>query len=118
MSRPRFLADNDLNEYIIAGVLRRVPSAEFVRCREVDLARRPDSEVLEYAARADLIVVSYDVNTMPASAYDRLGSGRVVTGLLVAHQDDPIAPIIDSLVLIWLSTDAEEWQGRVEFLPL
>jgi len=118
VSRPRFLADNDLDDHIIDGVLRRVPGADFVRCREVDLARQPDPEVLEYAAREGLIVVSHDVNTMPASAYDRLRDGRIVSGLLVAQQEDPIAPIIDSLVLIWLSTEAEDWEGKVEFLPL
>ena len=29
MSRPRFLADNDLNEHIIDGALRREPAEEW-----------------------------------------------------------------------------------------
>lgn len=118
MSRPRFLADHDLRERIVAGVLRRVPAAELLRCREVGLDRHPDPDVLDYAARHGLIVVSHDVNTMPASAYERLREGRIPAGLLMARQEDPIAPIIDSRVPIWLSTDAEEWHGTVEFLPL
>ena len=35
MSRPRFLADHDLNEHIVAGVLRREPTLEWVRVRDV-----------------------------------------------------------------------------------
>ena len=34
MSRPRFLADHDLNEHIIDGVLRREPAVEFLRARD------------------------------------------------------------------------------------
>jgi hypothetical protein len=38
MSRPRFLADNDLNDAIVVGVRRREPTAEFARLRELGLA--------------------------------------------------------------------------------
>ncbi len=37
MSRPRFLADHDLNEHIVTGVLRREPAAEFLCVREFGL---------------------------------------------------------------------------------
>ncbi len=68
MSRPRFLSDHDVNEHIIDGVLRREPAVEFVRAREVGVDGRPDPEVLEYAEAQGFIVVSHDVNTMPAHA--------------------------------------------------
>jgi hypothetical protein len=34
MSRPRFLADNDLNDAIVVGVRRREPTVEFARLRD------------------------------------------------------------------------------------
>jgi hypothetical protein len=34
MSRPRFLADHDLNEYILTGLLRREPAVQCLRVRE------------------------------------------------------------------------------------
>jgi hypothetical protein len=46
MSRPRFLADHDLNEHILDGVSRRETALAFVRARDVGLADRPDPEVL------------------------------------------------------------------------
>jgi predicted nuclease of predicted toxin-antitoxin system len=70
MSQPKLLADHDLNEHIIVGVLRRAPGVEFRRVREVGLHERPDPEVLAYAADHGFIVVSHDVNTMPAAAYE------------------------------------------------
>ena len=118
MSRPRFLADHDVNEHILDGALRREPAIEVLRARDVGLGDRPDAEVLEFAAAQGMIVVSHDVNIMPAHAYARLAAGRPVAGLLMVKQTDPIGPIIDSLVLIWSASEAEEWHGQVVFLPL
>ena len=39
-------------------------------------------------------------------------------GLILAHQRSPIAGIIEDLLLIWASSEAEEWAGKVTFLPL
>ena len=40
--KPRFLADHDLNETIVTGVLRAEPSVEFRRVREFGIADRTD----------------------------------------------------------------------------
>ena len=118
MSRPRFLADHDLNEHIIDGVLRREPTVEFLRARDVGMSQRPDPEVLEYAASQGLIIVSHDVNTMPGYAVGRMNAGQLVAGLLMVQQTHPIGPIIDALVIISSASEAEEWQGQIVFLPL
>jgi hypothetical protein len=47
-----------------------------------------------------------------------LDTGGTMTGLLMVQQTKPIGPVIDSLVLIWSASEAEEWTGRVRFLPL
>jgi hypothetical protein len=90
MSRPSFLADHDLNEHIIDGVLRREPAAEFMRARDRGLADKPDSELLAFAADRGFLVVSHDVNTMTAHAYARLTSGDPMSGLLMVRQTEPI----------------------------
>ncbi|MGA2706327.1 MAG: DUF5615 family PIN-like protein [Isosphaeraceae bacterium] len=118
MSRPRFLADNDLNDAIAVGVLRREPAAEFARLRDLGLATRSDPEVLDFAARENWIVVSHDVNTMREAGSNRLAVGLPMNGLLLAHQRTPVSAIIESLLLIWAASEAEEWACQVEFLPL
>ena len=118
MSRPRFLADNDLNDAIVVGVGRREPAAEFARLRDIGLATRTDPEVLEFASGENWIVVSHDVNTMREVASARVAAGLPMNGLLLAHQHTPVSPIIDSLLLIWAASEAEEWTGQVNFLPL
>jgi hypothetical protein len=118
MSRPRFLADHDLNEHIVDGVLRREPAVEFIRVRDIGLGDRPDPEVLAFAAQQGFLVVSHDVNTMVGHAYARLAAGEAMVGLLMVRQSEPIAPVIDGLVLIWSASEAEEWTDQVRFLPL
>jgi len=118
VSRPRFLADHDFNEHILDGVLRRAPLAEISRVREYGLHAEDDGAVLQFAAENGLIVLSHDVNTMPAAAYARMGDGREMRGLLMVKQTDPIAAVIEDLVLIWSTSETEEWDRQVWFLPI
>ena len=118
MSRPKFLVDHDLNEQIVVGVLRGAPAAEFRRVRELGFATRNDAFLLDYAAGQGLIIVSHDVNTKPAAAYERLGDGRAVAGLFMVQQTYPVGPIIDQLLLIWSAIEQEEWANHVVFLPM
>jgi predicted nuclease of predicted toxin-antitoxin system len=118
MSRPRFLADNDLNDAIVVGVRRREPATEIARLRDLDLATQSDPEVLDFAARENWIVISHDVNTMGEAAWTRVAAGLPMNGVLFAHQRSPISLIIENLILIWAASEGEEWAGHVGFLPL
>jgi len=118
MSRPRFLADHDLNEMIIRLVLRLEPSVDFQRIRDVGLRQSPDLEVLDFAAQHDRILVSHDINTMPVAAKARLESGVPMRGLLLVHQSRSVSDIADSLILIWSASESEEWNDVITFLPI
>jgi hypothetical protein len=117
MSRPRFLADQDLHDAIVSGTLRHEPTIQFARLREFGLEQFSDAHVLRFAARENSIVVSHDVNSMTAAAFDMLAAGEPMYGLLLAHQSKPIAPVIESLLLIWSESEADEWIGRIAYLP-
>lgn len=117
MSRPRFLADHDLNEHLVQGVLRQEPSVEFLRVREVGMSAQSDEEILEYASREALLVVSHDVNTMPAAASTRLTSSGTFPGLFMVQQTLPMKSVIESIVLIWSASELEEWKDQIVYLP-
>jgi hypothetical protein len=118
MAHPRFLADHDLNEQIVRGVLRREPQVEFIRARDVAMDQAADQDMLAYAVKRGLVVISHDVSTMPAAATDRIKAGESMAGLLMVAQTTPVREIIDDLCLIWAASDASEWQDRIEYLPL
>jgi hypothetical protein len=89
-----------------------------VRARDVAMSDKPDEQVLEFAADNAFLLVSHDVNTMPAQASARLAAGRNMAGLLMVQQTQPIGPVIEDLLLIWSASEAEEWQDQIRFLPL
>lgn len=79
---------------------------------------RTDDQILELAAEHGFIVVSHDVSTMTAAAAERLRRSAPMAGLLLAPQTGPISPIATESVLIWSASEAQEWIGRIEYLPL
>jgi hypothetical protein len=117
MTPPRFLADHNFNEHIIVGVLRSAPQLVFLRVREVGLAEQPDPMIIAYAAGQGLLLVSHDVNTMPAAAYARMADGHLMSGLLLVPQVASIGAVIEDLLLVWSASDASEWENQVVFLP-
>ena len=117
MSRPRFLADHDLNDHMVTGVLRQEPAIEFIRVRDLGMSSRPDDEILAFAATEGWLVVSHDVNTMPAAAFAHREAGDAFAGLFMVPQRSPISRIIDNIVMILAASELEEWKNQVVFLP-
>ena len=79
----RLLADENLNHDLIRGVLRRMPSLDLVRVQDVGLRQVDDPSVLEWAAGERRIVLTHDVNTMPAFAFERIRRNQAMPGMFV-----------------------------------
>jgi hypothetical protein len=118
LATPRFLADEDLRHPIVKAVRRREPAVEFATIVELALAESNDSQVLEYANTHGWLVVSHDVNTMKASAEQRIATGLPLSGLFLVPQTRSTREVADSLILIWSASTLEEWQDRIVYLPL
>lgn len=99
MSRLRFLADHDPNEHIVTGVTRLNPGSELIRVRDVGLEAASDQEVLAYAFRESLCVVSHDVNTIAATAAATIAAGKQFSGLFLVRQTTPVRTAIETILL-------------------
>jgi hypothetical protein len=113
----RFQADADLNQIILLATVRREPSIDFQTAAVAGLANRRDTEVLVMAARDGRILVTHDQKTMPRYFAEFIATERS-PGLLVVPQHLAVPAVTDDLLLIWFSTEAEEWTNRISFLPL
>jgi hypothetical protein len=118
MSRPRFLADEDLRYSIVKAVRQLEPTLEIRTVIEEGQSSATDADVLEYAWQHSWIVVSHDVSTMKAAAEERLQAGEHIHGLFLAAQSRRTRVITDSLILIWSASEFAEWQDRIVYLPL
>lgn len=114
----RFLADADLNGAIVSGVLRREPSLDFLTAHAAGLRAIDDIGVLTLAAAHQRVLVSHDVGTMPAYFRAFRNAGKHSSGVFLIPQSLDVRAAIDELLLIWLTSEASEWENRLEWLPL
>ena len=114
----RFQADADLNKSIVTGVLRREPSVDFLTAQAAGLQGMRDPEVLASAANSQRVLVSHAVGTMPAHFRAFRSEARRSAGVFLIPQSLDVGSAIDELLLIWLASEASEWENRLEWLPL
>jgi Domain of unknown function (DUF5615) len=114
----RLATDEDFNNRILRGVLRRLPELDIVRVQDADLPRKEDPDVLEWAAREGRVLLSHDVATMRRHAYDRVSAGLPMPGLFEVSQELPVGVAIDEILLLAEGSLEGEWEGQVRYLPL
>ena len=114
--RARFQADEDFNQKIIAGLLRREPAVDIQTSKAAGLLGLPDPDVLASAAREGRILLSHDRDTMPAH-FERFVRDASSPGLLIVSQTLAVREAIEQLLLVWSASDAEEWRDWIGFLP-
>ena len=115
--KPRFQADADFNQKIIAGLRRREPALDFQTALKGNVIGRPDHEVLLLAARAGRILVTHDRRSMPGH-FARFIQKQASPGLLIVEQDLDLATAIDDLLLVWAASSSEEWENKIGFVPI
>lgn len=118
MTPVRYLFDEDCNARIVRGIRRRTSKFDLITVHEAGLSSTNDFDVLAHAAVEGRVVVSHDVRTMTVYASIRLVTGLPMAGLILIPQTYPVGQAIEDLLLIAEISTAEEWQGRVIFLPL
>ena len=114
----RLAVDEDFNNRILRGVLRRQPNLDSVRAQDAGLQGRGDPEVLEWAAREGRVLLSHDVTTMRQHAYDRIARGLPMPGVFEVSQVVPIGVAVEEILLLAECSNEGEWEGQVRFLPL
>jgi hypothetical protein len=114
----RFLADENLNNDIVRGIIRRNAQIDIVRVQDVELSGAADPDVLEWAARENRVLLSHDVATITKYAYQRIESSLEMPGVIEIPQALPIGEVIEDLVLIAEVSLEGEWKNQIIYLPL
>ena len=114
----RFAADENFNNDIVRGLLRRRPGLDIVRIQDSGLSGADDASVLNWAAREKRVLLSHDVSTLTNYAYRLVDLGHPMPGVFEVSPDLAIAAVIDDLLLLAECSLDDEWQGQVRYLPL
>jgi hypothetical protein len=95
-----------------------LPALDIVRVQDAGLLGKQDSEILEWAASENRILLTHDASTMTDHAYARVESGRQMPGVFEVGQEIPIKEAIADLMLIATCSLDGEYTGQVRYLPL
>jgi hypothetical protein len=114
----RLLADENLDNDVVRAILRQAPSLDIPRVQDVGLTGAEDPAVLAWAAAEGRVLVTHDVNTVPRYAYERVGRGERMPGVIIVPQRSSIAQCIEDLLVLAECSEEREWEGRILFLPL
>ncbi len=111
-------ADENFNNDLIRGVLRRNPEVDWVRVQDKGLAGATDPVVLDWCARHGRVLFTHDVSTMTHYARERVQGGLRMPGLFEVNRSVPLRKAIDDILLIAECSLEGEWEGQVRYLPI
>lgn len=113
----KFLADENFDNHILRGVLRRNQNIDIVRVQDVGLYSFDDETVLEAAATENRVLLTHDIKTIIAFAYERVKKGLPMPGVFEVSKSLSLKVVIEDILLLEASLP-DEWEGQVRFLPL
>ncbi|MBZ0170470.1 hypothetical protein MELA_02928 [Candidatus Methylomirabilis lanthanidiphila] len=114
----RLLADENFNNDIVRGLLRRKPDIDIVRTQDVGLSGTDDPTMLEWAARHGRVLLTHDVTTITRHAYERVQADQPMPGVFEVSRAVPIGTAIEDILLLTEYTLEGEWEGQIRYLPL
>ena len=115
---PLSVADENFNNDILRGLLRRNPSLDIVRIQDVGLVHAPDTDVLQWAAQENRVLLTHDQNTLTKFAYQRVVEGKRMSGVIEVNRSAPMSVAIDDILLLAVLSKNRELEGQIIYLPL
>ncbi|MGK7887966.1 MAG: DUF5615 family PIN-like protein [Leptolyngbyaceae cyanobacterium] len=113
----KWLADENFDNTILRGLLRRRPTLDIIRVQDIGLSGADDPTVLAWAADENRILLTHDVATVTNFAYERVAQSLPMPGVVEVHTDARIGQVIEDLLLIIDCTGEGELAGQIYYLP-
>ena len=113
-----YAADENFNNDIVWGLLRRNPELDILRVQDAGLTGVDDQTVLTWAADTRRILLTHDVKTITRYAYEQVIRGESMPGVEEVSRLLPIGLVIDDVLLLAEASTEDEWQGQILYLPL
>jgi hypothetical protein len=113
----RLLIDQDLDQDILRGLIRRIPQLDAMTAFEIGMSEASDPELLTWAAQAGRIIITHDRTTMPIHAAELMDEGENIAGLFVVLRRLPLHQVIDDLELMITCSENGEWLNVIRYLP-
>lgn len=114
----RLATDENFNNDILRGLIRRNADLDIVRIQDVGLSGKDDPTVLEWAAQENRVLLTHDVSTITDYAYQRVREGKPMPGVFEIGRGVSIGKAIEDILLLAEYSLEGEWEGQIRYLPL
>jgi hypothetical protein len=112
------LCDENFNNDILRGLLRRNQNMNSVRAQDVGLSGASDEVVLEWAAGQRRVLITHDVSTLTEFAFHRIRAGKSMSGVVEVSHAVPLRRAIEDILLLAECSRVGEWDDKILYLPL
>ena len=113
----KWLADENLRNAIVRGLLRRAPGFDIVRAQDAQISGEDDTVVLDWATRNGRAVLTHDVSTMIPAMRELLRISPCAPIVFVPDSLPDGLAIAEILLLDECSVE-DDWAAGVVYLPL
>lgn len=115
----KWLADENFDNDILRGVLRRTPDFDVVRAQDIpEISGSDDSAVLAWATADGRVLLTHDLATMVPAMLEQLRTAASCSPLVLVPDSVPIHLAIEEILLLNECSDEPDWAAGVIYLPL
>lgn len=114
-----FLLDENLPPRLRVAVQRLNPNINILRVGDpgTPILGTPDPDVLHYLELSQRLLVTDNRKSMPKHLEAHWAGGGHTWGLFWVRPQTPIGLLAQELMLIWETSEAEEWIDVVDWIP-
>lgn len=113
----KLVADENFDNQIVRGLLRRNPKLDIVRLQDVGLSGIDDPTILDWASKTNRVLLTHDVATITYYAYERIEQNLPMAGVIEIPMGASIGRTIADILLLIECSSEDEVRGQIHYLP-
>jgi predicted nuclease of predicted toxin-antitoxin system len=110
--------DENFDHHILRALLRRAPTLDARTVASAGLAGADDRAVLAWAASEGRVLLTHDVHTMTRYAFERVGRGEPMPGVIEVQARAAIGEVLEDLLLVLGCAVVDDLRDRVYYVPM
>lgn len=115
----KWLADENFDNDILRGILRRVAGFDVVRAQDVaGVSGLDDPAVLAWATTNGRVVPTHDLSTMIPAAQEQVKRFASRSPIVLVRDSLPVSLVIEEILLLDECSIETDWAAGVIYLPL
>ena len=115
----KFILDENLSPRLKIAVLRLNPEIDILRVGDENAPKLGtlDPDVLIYLGISQRLLITDNRTSMPEHLKDYWQTAQKMWGLLWVRPTTTMGKLAEELILIWETSQAEEWINVIDWIP-